>query len=322
MSKEILETDIPKLLGTPGPKMGVDLYLRDTVDDPGNDFLKNYATKPFWDSPDLWVRNQDDGEKVQAHQNPVAGKANWFYARVSNRGTQPAYFFLVAFKVAPFLGTEFLYPNDYMDAPAAMGWFFSSGLKPGESAIVKKEMNVPAMAHPCWLATVLTEGDMPPAGIHSWEGNNLAQKNLYVVNLKPGATERIPIQLGSQYRILPEVFRLEVLRPKGWEHIPVALEHAKAHEVEEIFKPTGETPFLRREGELTLDKKGAFHLAYHPGMRAGFPIALAAGKLNPFNLHVTVPREAKAKDVFDLHLVQRNAKEKVVGGFTVRVNVV
>ena len=37
----------------------------------------------FWDSPDLWVRNSDDGGL--AHQNPEFGQDNWLYARVRNR---------------------------------------------------------------------------------------------------------------------------------------------------------------------------------------------------------------------------------------------
>ena len=56
----------------------------------------------FWDSPDLWVRNNNDGGST--HQAPEFGQDNWFHARVRNRGGGTARHFAVAFNVKTFAG--------------------------------------------------------------------------------------------------------------------------------------------------------------------------------------------------------------------------
>ena len=106
-----------------------DLYIREASDDPGAD---SYVGPVFWDSPDLWVRNADDGNTV--HQNPENGQDNWFYARVSNRGAVNARAFVVTFNVKPWAGTQFVYPADFVPyVSAAVGF----NLAPGGSTIVK-----------------------------------------------------------------------------------------------------------------------------------------------------------------------------------------
>ena len=106
-----------------------DLYIREAADDPGAD---SYLGPIFWDSPDLWVRNADDG--IPVHQNPKHGQDNWFYARVSNRGTFNARAFVVTFNIKPWAGTQFVYPPDFVPYISAAVAF---NLAPGGSTIVK-----------------------------------------------------------------------------------------------------------------------------------------------------------------------------------------
>ena len=79
--------------------LSVNLWMRDAVGDPG---FNNYTGSRFWDSPDLWVRNQDDSGT--SHQSPEYGQDNWFYARVRNQGAQIAKHFVVTFRPAIFAG--------------------------------------------------------------------------------------------------------------------------------------------------------------------------------------------------------------------------
>jgi subtilisin family serine protease len=60
-----------------------DLYIRDTVGDIGTVPQPAWG---FWDSPDIWVRNTDDGGTT--HQNTIRGQDNFLHARVWNRGAQ------------------------------------------------------------------------------------------------------------------------------------------------------------------------------------------------------------------------------------------
>ena len=64
----------------------IDLYVKDMVDDIGQE--PNIHTTNFWNSKDIWVRNQNDGIINQEHQNPVYDpmKPNYVYVRVSNKG--------------------------------------------------------------------------------------------------------------------------------------------------------------------------------------------------------------------------------------------
>jgi hypothetical protein len=349
----------------------------------------------FWNSPDLWIRNQDDPVTATTHQQPEFGQDNFFYARVRNQGTATARAFVVTFNVKPWAGTEFVYPNDFIPyVSAAVGF----NLAPGASTVVKAkwpEALVPAPGtHACWLASVYTPVDLTPSGAHVWEHDNLAQKNLTVVDLVPGDSITIPVQLGNLGRVLAGRFRIELQRPKEWHTLPVEIVHRNPEvvrrllrSIEEPLEPEGAptrpepitrpgTPVLRfleptpveiahrgvatapvrltlgrdssvdiepepnggeevsetldglgngaaegatREVELVADR-GA--LAFRPGATAGFPIRLGPRRAITVGLRVTAPREAKPGDTLTLNLLQRNRRRQVVGGVTVRVNVV
>lgn len=65
----------------------VDLYLRDNVDDTGKEY--NMTTNATWNSPDLWLRNQNDGIDCQVNEDiTTSGEdiTTYLYARISNRG--------------------------------------------------------------------------------------------------------------------------------------------------------------------------------------------------------------------------------------------
>lgn len=77
---------------TNGGGRPVDLYMKDTPKVPyaerdgGNE--PNSDTGPMTVSTDIWVRNQNDGTSVYDNQNALAGRTNYVYIRVRNRGCQ------------------------------------------------------------------------------------------------------------------------------------------------------------------------------------------------------------------------------------------
>jgi len=91
---------------------------------------------------------------------------------------------MVVFNTPPWAGTQFIYPDDFLPGITATGGF---ELKPGEEQVVKAlwpaDKVPPAGTHACLLAAIITRGDHPTAGAHVWEDNNLAQKNLTIVEL-------------------------------------------------------------------------------------------------------------------------------------------
>jgi len=208
---------------------GVDLWIMDKPGDTGTEL----TTSPFWRSPDLWIRNSDDGGT--SHQAPEFGQDNWFYARVRNRGTQTARAFAVSFEVKIYQGTQFVYPQDFLPATATAVGF---NLPPGGSTIVKARWprsEVPAAgAHGCLLANAYCATDDALAGKHVWEDNNLAQKNLTIVDLQPNTSTDITFQIGNVLSANAKLFRLELRRPEGLEALGVTIVHPNAAVVEAL----------------------------------------------------------------------------------------
>lgn len=64
-------------------KAGADLYMKDQLSDAGLEPNPDNVS-PYYVTPDIWVRNVNDGGTV--HQNPEAGQINYVYVKVRNRG--------------------------------------------------------------------------------------------------------------------------------------------------------------------------------------------------------------------------------------------
>ena len=204
------------IYGFSDPSPAPDLWLRD---DPAHTGTEAWGGR-FWDSPDLWIRHADDGGTV--HQAPIAGRDNWFHARIRNRGASAARHFVVTFQVKQFAGVQFTWPTDFLPAIAATGGF---DLAPGADRIVRARWPAalvpPAGTHACWLAAVLARSDRPVGGAHVWEHGNLAQKNLTVLMAKRGKSLVLPFVLRG---LKPNDERIvELVRPSSLAAIGAAL---------------------------------------------------------------------------------------------------
>jgi hypothetical protein len=335
------------------PAPAPDLWLRDDPVHTGDD----YWGGTFWDSPDLWIRNQDDGGT--SHQSPEYGQDNWFHARVRNRaGSGAAQHFVATFHARGFAGTQFTYPDDFLPCIAAKAEF---DLAAGATRIVKAKWPsalVPAAGtHTCLLAVVLTRGDQPVAGRHVWEHNNLAQKNLTVVDLVAGEFMILPVVIVNRIPGLGAQFDLEVWRPKN----AAALEVSLLHRSKEFFaraKDKGVRRFrleLGAQGHpsapivldcgghvagLATGNKGkvitsatpdlvrqrypdAWQLPLDAKQRVRVPVALPAFSQRAIGLLVQVKRGAPAGTRHRLHLVQRHRKsQQLVGGVALEIHIV
>lgn len=337
--------------GDPAP--APDLWLRD---EPAHTGSEQWGGT-FWNSPDVWVRNADDGGLT--HQSPEYGQDNWFYARVRNRGASAARHFVVTFQVKQFAGTQFSYPDDFLPCVAAASGF---DLAPGTSVIVKarwpRSLVPPAGTHACLLAAVLTRSDRPVAGKHVWESNNLAQKNLTVVDLKPNTWIVIPVVVSHLRATLAARYRLELLRPRNHPALEAGLLHANP-------SPFVRTPGLRlaswtsparpiadEHGQVALDCAGqpqnssgatpgpvriarsddpetlanlpvfGTEARFGTGIRPHIPVALTAQQQLIFGLRLQVPAQARPGEILHVDLVQRDARTgRIVGGVAVEIRV-
>jgi hypothetical protein len=317
--------------GYPDSAAPSDLWMRD---DPGHTGAEAWAGR-FWDSPDLWIRNADDGGT--AHQNAIAGRDNWFYARVRNRGAAAARHFMVTFAVKQFAGTQFVYPGDFLPAIAATGSF---DLAPGGTAVVKAlwpAAQVPAAGvHGCLLASVHAKGNHPAGGRHVWEENALAQKNLTIVSALRGAKIVVPVMVGH-WTLAARAVVLELRRPKGFPDLRATIAYPKIPGPAPIGDGGIELDCAARiettaarEPDVVINDAGDATDALLPitqetlvpaGLTARVTIKSAAAFPLRLGLVLVSPENAQPGETLLLDLVQLDANGRPAGGIAVALGI-
>lgn len=307
--------------GLGDPALGPDLWLRD---DPAHTGTQQWNGR-FWDSPDLWIRNSDDGGT--AHQAPIAGRDNYFYARVRNRGAGAAGHFMVAFQIRQFAGVQFTYPADFLPPIAATGGF---DLAAGETRIVTARWPAalvpPAGAHACWLATVLARGDRPIAGRYVWEHGNLAQKNLTIFRARRGDWFLIPFVSGALKKGLAATF--EFRRPAGMERLVAEIVPRRSPLPEPPFDSAQSLDCGHPADHVTRDGAGdaagfdeTSMVRFRNGSRARVQVPLPTGT-SALGLRLAVPRHVAAGTHGVIDLVQVDQRGRVIGGIAIDLRIV
>lgn len=330
--------------GFEDPSGSVDLWLRDDTGHLGND----YWSGQFWDSPDLWIRNnEDDGT---SHESPEFGQDNWFYARVRNRGSASIEHFAVTFNVAAFAGIQFAYKDGFLPCVAAGVGF---NVPPGGSVIVKArwpgELVPPEGSHACLLASVITRGESPIESRRVWEHNNLAQKNLTVVDLAAGDWVIIPFVIENPWRRWFPWFRLDLIQSdkqsltadllvndlslvKGWPLHSSLFKARPLGKDRESLEPDLDCGYIESESKQEPAKTWTSRNP-NPKVARAFekakPIPLYRRKINlPFSQRlsvawrVQVPKDAKAGEKLRVNLVHKNWLGRcALGGLALEITV-
>lgn len=332
------------VFGFNDPASVPDLWLKDDVLDTtgGNEWSGR-----FWDSPDVWVRNADDNGT--SHQAPEFGQDNWIYARVRNKSAGVTVkHFAVAFNIKQFAGTQFTYPADFFPCIAAATGF---DLAPGASTIVKArwpKAKVPvAGTHGCLLAAVITRREHPVAGKHVWENNNLAQKNLAIVDVKPNGIFHLPFVIANHLFEQTRSFSLQVIKAPQSEKLPISFLHINPQlftGFERIILPvihTDTTDSTKAAEAALLDCGGLRPDARNGAADAAgttdrplsemvlkavlvpeVKVPIRFGDQLALQLKVQLPPESKSGEQHRIDVVQRDEEtQKITGGIAVVLNV-
>jgi len=199
-----------------------DVLIKDA---PGDTGVEPFTGGNFWDFSDIVVRITDDGVFVPSNpaqsKNVERGQANYIYVRVTNNGQRDARNVTVSTRITPYVSLQFVYPQD---------WTLVDGMHVNPAPITANFASIPAggtvMAkfsidaaqtdtlygwengtgwHPCLLAMVNADNDYafataPLTGDPiSARRNNLAQRNLSVIDVLASASASFPFIAGSLY---------------------------------------------------------------------------------------------------------------------------
>ncbi|HEY1042819.1 MAG TPA: S8 family serine peptidase [Telluria sp.] len=199
-----------------------DVIIRDAPSDNG---AEPFTGGNFWDFSDIVVRITDDNVFVPSDplrsKNVERGQANYIYVRVTNNGPRPARNVNVSTRITPFVGLQFVYPQDWTltDAnhvnPAGIATNFGT-VAPGASVIAKFRISAAQVEslygwvaghgwHPCLLAQVTADNDYAfttavlTGDPISARRNNLAQRNLSVIDVLGSAPVVFPWVVGNRF---------------------------------------------------------------------------------------------------------------------------
>ncbi|NOZ71839.1 MAG: C1 family peptidase [Chloroflexi bacterium] len=160
-----------------------DVYLRAHDSDTGD--LPRSIDR--YNSPDIWVRQSRDNE--EGHQAALAHTNNWIYVRAWNRG--PAVARQVKADVFVTRATTSLFPQNWQH----LGEVTFSDIEPGDSQLAELAWQ-PEASGPYAFFVRLHSPDDPVT--YPWavaNDNNLAQKNLVHVRVRPGESATVAFPL-------------------------------------------------------------------------------------------------------------------------------
>lgn len=307
-----------------------DVYIRDSAADTGA--LPSVGA--FWDSPDIVVRQSDDG--VMTYEPAKRGQTNYIYVRVTNRGPAAAAAVDVTLRAVRYPGTEFVYPLDWtavdadhlLPTPMVTSW---GGLAPGASALAKFSLSAAqvdalwgwegAHYHPCLLAQAVGCDDYAAAvGVHVWESNNLGQKNISVVDATIDSDVVFPFMVGSPMN-REKVLEILIDRSRLPSSFAITA-HAGAGSAAMVPHTRWR---LEEIAPLTLADAAGESLDNRVGMaivepRRTLRLHRLARSRQPLALRIHVPAGA-APGRYPVEITQRDGAGHTVGGVTVVLRV-
>jgi hypothetical protein len=363
-----------------------DLILRDNLADTG----AVASTGAFWNSPDIWCRRTDPTSDPAAlpanyatagpHEDPKRGQDNWVCARVHNDGTVASLDAWVRISVTHFPGLEFTYPASFQPTngpgdpttPMVPGTYFIgeakvTGVPPAGEQIVSvlwpSGLIPPADImtgsgtvhwHPCLLAEVTPHDGPTPTGNHVWDDNNLAQKNISIVEADSDSDFAVATVIGHEdnkgEHLLLEVNRgrlprevelyvnlLDPILRRRLRNIlqtppkpPAPRELAFAGEIRGVRMPEPSAAVDGREMAALLQPgKQAFQIGLHNGKevvhlrtqpRVQLPIPAGQGGLSLVAVGGIVGKGAKP-GVYEIVLIQRQPNGQISGSATIALTI-
>ena len=193
-SYSLISPHLANYSSCPSPN-GADVWIKDGSGDTGTEPSSPGSCGGWWCSQDIVITHNNSattglGQPLPTHQNPEVGQSNFAYVLVRNRGTQPAYNVRVNLYLTP-AATGLSWPGNWN----LIGSSTIPELPENQTYLIDPVIwNPPATGHYCMVARLVTPQDPMtfPEGssitINDRENNNIAWRNLNIVDLLPHST--------------------------------------------------------------------------------------------------------------------------------------
>jgi subtilisin family serine protease len=200
-----------------------DVMIKDWPGDTGTE----PSTPPggdFWDFSDIAIRITDDNvfvpDDISKSRYVERGQTNYLYIRVTNNGPREARNVVVNARITPYVGLQFVYPTDWTTidpthaSPTPVNNTFAT-IPSGGTVMAKFTISATQTEdlwgwveghswHPCLLASVNADNDYAFATASLTldslvtRRNNLAQRNLTVIDVLAGSAPAFPFLVGHK----------------------------------------------------------------------------------------------------------------------------
>lgn len=259
-----LDVDAALALALDNMRPLADAYVRENLADTG----VVPSTGAWWDSPDIWVR-QDATTPIPAlawgsapaHENARRGQDNAVFCRVRNRGTAVASTIYLRAMLTHWPGLEFVYPRDFepstnvgaaLPSPLVPGTYFLGesridNLAVGADQIVKfvwPQAMIPSVQvmvgttlvrwHPCLLVECSPHDGPASVGglaVPVQGNNNIAQRNITIINAGDSdADSFVGMVAGTRLDVGVATLVIDASRLRGAQAIRLHVAEAAAME--------------------------------------------------------------------------------------------
>lgn len=288
----------------------VDLWIKDPAPDTGTE--PNTVSANIWTSPDIWVRNQNDGSDNHVHQNPIYGKDNYVYVEVHNRGSWPST--AAEDRVVEVYRTTASTGQGWPAGWTLIGTAPLGSIAPGDSRIIELPWSdLPQKGHYCLLARIVSDEDPITTTetnnpvYNTFQNNNIAWRNLNV--LGKSCKANLTVRNVSNAETID--LRIEREASADTENILVVLDLESLFAGWQANGAQGEDVEIVGGTRIQLtSQNGAIrNIPMEPAAEASISVELIALDLsvNPEN--------------YSMHVVQTDADGAVNGGVSYEANV-
>jgi hypothetical protein len=250
------------------------------------------ANEAAWDSPSLWVRNDNDGGTE--HQSPERGRTNWVLARVRNDGPVPVAHSVVVFRADP---TPIIDPGGPVVSAVALGASVQRDWVAGEERLIAVPWEDPVSSPSFTIsAQVLATGLPPSADPNRPDRGALAWKTRRDDLAFSDSITIGEVALGNRALPYNAPLLLELTRSPAAERASVVLSHPTGLPV------AGADPADDPVTEFTF-----------PGSPvSSLPLELPPSSVFLASLLITLPDDVASGEIFRFDLVARRPDDRSI----------